>query len=597
MLSPTPCDSQQPLHISQTNNQNNKGIVGDGSSNIVNIGNNNRFSIPQVEEDQLDRLLNGYISRDALYDSFHSSSKFHPNTRTTVRNEVREWFDESGSEKSPLLWLNGPVGVGKSAIARTIAASHDKLVVATFFFSASSDRSASTLLPTLAWQLGRAIPETRKHIIAALKNSGSLQTTQIEKQFDLLIIEPLKSIATFGSRSVIVIDGVDECIDESLLVRFLRVLVRAGEDGRMPVRFIICSRPEPWIRAILGSAHDINPTANGQELQLPSLLHRVKHLVLPTFQVYHSRCQDLHDQMQRSGFKKFPQDVWELYRPIRHGADKDIPSSFDTCDDFADTLNEICHHPVTSTIQIGFSEECKEDIARYLADKFNAIPHPGGGTSPWFQRHDILYLVKASCGQFLYASTIVRLIHEPHFDPRDVFEMARRGSLPTPDLNELYRAILKRAQDTIRKHAEEGGPDYQTEWRIVTDTLALLVFFAANVHFSTIRKSFLVIEGLLGLENGKLTRKLCKLHSVLRIVPGDSIQVHHRSFLEFLQSQKRSGEYYISYSTALRRTLILMGRTGVRYNIFQMTVGGFIFKILPLHVIANFLNDLDFQTF
>ncbi|KIL60549.1 hypothetical protein M378DRAFT_916511 [Amanita muscaria Koide BX008] len=572
MLSPTPWDSQQPLHISQlTNNQKNKGIVGNGSSNIVNFGNNNRFSIPQAEEDQLDSLLNGYISKDALYDSFDSSPEFHPDTRKTVRNEIVEWFDESGSKKSPLLWLNGPVGVGKSAIARIIAASHDKLVVATFFFSASSDRSASTLLPTLAWQLGRAIPETRKHIIAALKNSGSLQTTQIEKQFDLLIIEPLKSIATFGSRPVIVIDGVDECIDESLLVRFLRVLVRAGEDGRMAVRFIICSRPEPRIRAILGNAHHVNPTANRQELQSHSLLHRVKHLVLPTFQVYHSRC---HDQMQRSGFTKFPQDVWELYRPIRHGVDKDISSSFDTCDDFADTLNEICHHPVTSTIQIGFSEECKEDIARYLEDKFNAIHHPGGDTSPWFQRRDVLYLVKASCGQFLYASTIVRLIHESHFDPRDVFEMARRGSLPTPDLNELYRAILKRAQDTIRKHAEEGGPDYQTEWRIVTDTLALLVFLAGNVHFFTVPKSFPVIEGLLGLEN-----------------------VHHRSFLEFLQSQKRSGEYYISYSTALRRILILMGRTGVRYNIFQMTVGGFIFKIWPLHVIVIFLNGLDFQTF
>ncbi|KIL60550.1 hypothetical protein M378DRAFT_14103, partial [Amanita muscaria Koide BX008] len=231
----------------------------------------------------------------------------------------------------------------------------------------------------------------------------------------------------------------------------------------------------------------------------------------------------------------------------------------------------ICHHPVISTIQIGFSEECKQDIARYLTDTFNATPYPGDGTNPWFTTSDISDLVEASCGQFLYASTLVRLLDEPHFDPRDVFEMARRhgSSLPTPDLNELYKAILKRAQDTIRNEAQKSGPDHETGLRFLTDSLAILVFLAGNVYFFTVPKSFPVMESLLGLESGQLTKKLGKMHSVLRIVPGESVQVHHRSFLEFLQNRERSGEYYISYSSALRRILILMGRAGVRYSIFQ----------------------------
>ncbi|KAM6489574.1 hypothetical protein JOM56_014993, partial [Amanita muscaria] len=198
-------------------------------------------------EDELDRLLGRHVSKDALHNSFYSPPECHPNTRTTVCNEIGEWIDESGSENPPLLWLNGPAGIGKSTIAKTISVFHDQ-VIATFFFSTSSDRSATTLFPTLAWQLARRLPDTREHIIASLRNSCSLQTSQIEEQFDLLILQPLKNTTTLRSRPVMVIDGVDECIDEIMLVRFLRVLVREGEGGGTPIRFIICSRPEPRIR-------------------------------------------------------------------------------------------------------------------------------------------------------------------------------------------------------------------------------------------------------------------------------------------------------------------------------------------------------------
>ncbi|KIL54813.1 hypothetical protein M378DRAFT_58241, partial [Amanita muscaria Koide BX008] len=173
----------------------------------------------------------------------HSPPECHPDTRKTIRNEIGWWLDES---VSPLLWLNGPAAVGKSVIAKSVSGFHDQ-IVATYFFSTSSDKTAATLFATLAWQLARRIPDTRKHIIASLKSSNSLQTSQIEEQFDLLIIQPLKSTTTLRCRPVMVIDGVDECTNERMLGRFLRVLVQAGEGGNMPVRFIICSRPEPRI--------------------------------------------------------------------------------------------------------------------------------------------------------------------------------------------------------------------------------------------------------------------------------------------------------------------------------------------------------------
>ncbi|KIL64309.1 hypothetical protein M378DRAFT_56315, partial [Amanita muscaria Koide BX008] len=255
----------------------------------------------------------------------HSPPECHPNTRKTIRDQIGKWLDESVSKQSSLLWLNGPTGVGKSVIAKTVSGFYDQ-IVATFYFSTSSDKTTATLFPTLAWQLARRIPDTRKHIIASLKRNDSLQTSQIEDQFDLLIIQPLKSTTTLKYRPVMVIDGVDECTNEEMLGRFLRVLVKAGEGGDMPVRFIIFTT--------------------------------------------HS-----------------------------------FPTS--------DRLNTLCSYPVISRIRIGFSQECKDDMTRYLTDNFNAKNQPGDDPSPWFLPSDISNLVEASCGQFLYASTIVGLLDDP----------------------------------------------------------------------------------------------------------------------------------------------------------------------------------------
>ncbi|KIL57596.1 hypothetical protein M378DRAFT_133212, partial [Amanita muscaria Koide BX008] len=321
----------QPLLSSLTNNQHNDGIIGDGSYNIINSG-DIQVNISQVikadnEDVELDGLLDGFVSEDALHSFCRSPPKCHPGTRKIVRKEIGEWVDNRNSTKSPLLWLNGPAGVGKSVIAKTIAGSHDR-VIATFFFSTSSDRTASTLFPTLVRQLARRIPETKQLIIASLKNNTSLRTSEFEEQFNHLIVQPLRKCTVVSTPlPVMVIDGVDKCTDENMLLRFLEVLVRSAENGDMPLRFLICSRPEP---------------------------------------------REIHD-------------------------------------DFTDRFDRISYHPVVSNIQVGFSEECKEDIAKYLTDKFNEIRQPRESTSPWLQQRDISDLVERSSGQFLYASSIVRL--------------------------------------------------------------------------------------------------------------------------------------------------------------------------------------------
>lgn len=98
---------QQPLQSSQTNHKND-GIIGDGSYNIITSGNNSHVNIAQAtkteEEDvELDRMLDGFVSKDALHNFYRSPPRCHPGTRKIVRKEIGEWIDNRSSKKSPLL--------------------------------------------------------------------------------------------------------------------------------------------------------------------------------------------------------------------------------------------------------------------------------------------------------------------------------------------------------------------------------------------------------------------------------------------------------------------------------------------------------------
>ncbi|KAG0692815.1 hypothetical protein DFH29DRAFT_860592 [Suillus ampliporus] len=46
-----------------------------------------------------------------------------PGTRTEILSQIMGWINNSGDDVPPVLWLSGPAGTGKSAIAHTIAGS------------------------------------------------------------------------------------------------------------------------------------------------------------------------------------------------------------------------------------------------------------------------------------------------------------------------------------------------------------------------------------------------------------------------------------------------------------------------------------------
>ncbi|KIL59141.1 hypothetical protein M378DRAFT_56659, partial [Amanita muscaria Koide BX008] len=209
--------------------------------------------------------LEKVVSFAALHDSAEQDPdrRCHPGTRENVLRRFRDWFDNPNSIDC-IFWLHGPAGAGKSAIAQTIADEYKKWGVAATFFFCRSDPSrndGNRLFPTIAWQLAFSIPPTKDFIVHALDETPHLPTQAVESQFEQLVVHPFQSTNNIASQMsqpapVVIIDGVDECSDEKLQQRFLAVIGNAIKNHRVPLRFIIVSRPEALIEETLNKFKD-----------------------------------------------------------------------------------------------------------------------------------------------------------------------------------------------------------------------------------------------------------------------------------------------------------------------------------------------------
>ena len=167
-------------------------------------------------------------------------------TRDAILNEIESWakdFDES-----PVFWLNGLAGTGKSTIAQTIAERlfAEGLLGASFFCSRDfEDRSdLHFIFPTLAFQLAHKYPEFRSHLVSLLRSNPDIVHESLSSQTQKLITEPLRKA---GISTVIIIDALDECKDDEPSSAILSVLGRVVEEIA-EIKFLITGRPESRIK-------------------------------------------------------------------------------------------------------------------------------------------------------------------------------------------------------------------------------------------------------------------------------------------------------------------------------------------------------------
>jgi len=156
-----------------------------------------------------------------------------------------------------IMWVYGPAGAGKSAIAQTIAemCEEEMIILASFFFS-RNDASRSTakpLIATIAYQITLNLPGVRDAILGAIERDPLIFSKSLAVQVKSLIVAPLQPLVEAGlfnnptSRRLIIIDGLDECSDPKVQRNILAVLANARQQHQLPLIFLIASRPEQHI--------------------------------------------------------------------------------------------------------------------------------------------------------------------------------------------------------------------------------------------------------------------------------------------------------------------------------------------------------------
>ncbi|KAJ3504904.1 hypothetical protein NMY22_g17765 [Coprinellus aureogranulatus] len=316
--------------------------------------------------------------------------KCHEETRVAVQEEIFSWITHGERDALPkrVLWMSGPAGTGKTAIAGTVAETCKVkgLLAATFFFSSFSGsterRSKRFLVTTIAYQLLQhdAFQDVGRRILAAAEKNPGIFLVRLKDQMEELILKPIREYRQEGGDisgwpQVIIIDGVDEVVSdlhepqskstihtakEDTHREILSTLLQAALDPAFPFRILIVSRPERVIRNFFA--------------------------------------------------------------------------------------NEAQH--VTRNIFLDDKYDPDADIALFLRSKFTEIRRRYNLPSSWPSDETIRKLVDNASGQFIYAATVLRFVQDPVQLPQAQLECVMslkpsgNASNPFGPLDALYTRIM-----------------------------------------------------------------------------------------------------------------------------------------------------------
>ncbi|KAK7043063.1 hypothetical protein VNI00_008801 [Paramarasmius palmivorus] len=227
-----------------------------GPQNITNIlYHNNRLSdTPQLLQKLAERAaMNACLDAEVRY----PPPKCHPNTPVKALNMLGRWVRGRDSSTT-VCWVHGPAGVGKSAIAQKVSEDHPNQLCGAFFFS-RRDPTRNKLDPLVATLIYQCCTSERLKTVVgpliydALRSNPNIFHAKSETQFRKLLLEPFSLVHPAQRRhlpNLIVIDGVDECVDISSQQRLLGMVelaIKFTTPNPFPFKFLLSSRPESLI--------------------------------------------------------------------------------------------------------------------------------------------------------------------------------------------------------------------------------------------------------------------------------------------------------------------------------------------------------------
>ncbi|KAJ6450701.1 hypothetical protein C8R47DRAFT_1170867 [Mycena vitilis] len=231
------------------------GDVPYGPRSSINVkGNVN--NIQRQAESGLN-ILHGAVAGGAFHNSLerYPQPRCHPETRTEMLDDLHKWSSQTDVGSS-ILWLHGPAGAGKSAIAQSfcqILEEEGRLGAGFFFKRGHASRgSGNKLFPTIVYQLARSCPNLKQEISAIVEDDPAIIARDFSTQVHRLMVEPCVRCTT--RNLVIVIDGLDECEGQNVQREILCSLGTIVHKQPLLFRILVASRPEPHIQDVFRGA-------------------------------------------------------------------------------------------------------------------------------------------------------------------------------------------------------------------------------------------------------------------------------------------------------------------------------------------------------
>ncbi|KAF8655589.1 hypothetical protein AX16_003010 [Volvariella volvacea WC 439] len=219
-----------------------------------------------------------------------------PNTRQLIIRTIISRMENPTPGKI-VLWIRGPAGIGKSAIAKSVADNLDgtgstAIVAGSFFFFRSDTRRNSLLrfIPTLAYQLAVSIKGVGERIDEVINNDPQVLVADLKTQWQKLIIAPINTVPNIAPAAII-IDGLDECVEQRDQRTLLDFIAMCGP--RFPISFVVCSRPEPHLINLFDTDNLSKLCGLPIDLSLHKDNAEMRAFVEARFSVIYSRHRDI----------------------------------------------------------------------------------------------------------------------------------------------------------------------------------------------------------------------------------------------------------------------------------------------------------------
>jgi hypothetical protein len=211
--------------------------------------------IIEVPGSGFEKLVNIALEQALRDSSAWERPRCLEDTRVKYLRNLTSWGEgEWKSQRTRVFWMDGPAGVGKSAIAQTWADTLEDRFAAAFFFSrANGWNQPEKFWPTISYQLSTRYPSYRAAVDATIIRDPLVlsKTKSIDIQFQELIVKPLRELSTDDREAIedaiIVVDGLDECSSQDAQRAIINVVTSSVVNGTSSFLWAFFTRPEPHI--------------------------------------------------------------------------------------------------------------------------------------------------------------------------------------------------------------------------------------------------------------------------------------------------------------------------------------------------------------